>query len=193
MPDREVPANARFLMRWPFGHMWMVWIVGVRRRTNGRAVIEYSGYVGASQSRNLRLQGALYEHPVKLSHEVGAMLRSGFLLGVSAPAALLTVLVQPVVRDAADRWVPPVPTAQTAQIPLPGMRPVSIALSPTRVAGVQKADGRIAPVAGEAQDLEIKPILRQPPRRMVREGCETALSSLVGPEARRMSPGRCIS
>ena len=39
---------------------------------------------------------------------------------------------------------------------------------------------------------QIKPILRQPPRRM-REGCEAALSSLVGPEARRMTPGRCIS
>jgi len=120
------------------------------------------------------------------------MLRSGFILGVSAPAALLTVLVQPVVRDTADRWTMPVPTAQIVQAPLPGMRPVSLAISPTRIAGVQRLDGRNAPVAGEAQDPEMKPILQQLPRRM-REGCEAALSSLVGPEARRMTPGRCIS
>nr|WP_276081651.1 hypothetical protein [Methylobacterium sp. GC_Met_2] len=121
------------------------------------------------------------------------MLRSGFILGVSAPAALLTVLLQPVVRETADRWVPLVPVAQLAPAPLPGMRPVSLAISPTRVAGVQKMDGHGGPTASEAQDLGIKPILKQPGRRFVREGCETALSSLVGPEARRMTPGRCIS
>jgi hypothetical protein len=120
------------------------------------------------------------------------MLRSGFILGVSAPAALLTVLVQPVVRETADRWTPPTLTAQTVQAPLPGMRPVSLAISPIRVAGVQR-EGRSTPVAGEAQDLSIRPVLKPPARRMVREGCETALSSLVGPEARRMTPGRCIS
>ena len=121
------------------------------------------------------------------------MLRSGFILGVSAPAALLTVLIQPVVRETADRWVPPVPVAQLSPAPLPGMRPVSLAISPTRVAGVQKMDGPVGPTAIEAQELGIKPILKQPGRRLVREGCETALSSLVGPEARRMTPGRCIS
>lgn len=121
------------------------------------------------------------------------MLRSGFILGVSAPAALLTVLIQPVVRETADRWVPPAPVAQLAPAPLPGMRPVSLAISPTRVAGVQRMDGRSVPAASEAQELGIKPILKQPGRRLVREGCETALSSLVGPEARRMTPGRCIS
>ncbi|MCJ2072992.1 hypothetical protein MKK75_30070 [Methylobacterium sp. J-030] len=121
------------------------------------------------------------------------MLRSGFILGVSAPAALLTVLVQPVVRESADYWVPPAPVAQLVPAPLPGMRPMSLAISPTRVAGVQKIGGSASPVAGDAQDQSIKPILRAPSRRMVREGCETALSSLVGPEARRMTPGRCIS
>jgi hypothetical protein len=121
------------------------------------------------------------------------MLRSGFILGVSAPAALLTVLVQPVVRDTADRWTAPAPLMQSIQSPLPGMRPVSLSISPTRVAGVQRSETRPAPVAGEAQDLNIRPVLRQPTRRLVREGCETALSSLVGPEARRMTPGRCIS
>ncbi|MDP4002025.1 hypothetical protein [Methylobacterium sp. NEAU K] len=124
------------------------------------------------------------------------MLRSGFILGLSAPAAFLTILVQPVVRETADHWTPPVITATPAmQVPLPGMRPVSLALSPTRVAGVQRAESRPVPVTDEAQELGIQPILKQPqtPRRAVREGCETALSSLVGPEARRMTPGRCIS
>ena len=121
------------------------------------------------------------------------MLRSGFILGVSAPAALLTLLVQPVVRETADHWTPPVPVAQTALVPLPGMRPSSLAISPTRIAGVQKIDRQITPIADEAQTLGVKPLLRQPARRLVREGCETALSSLVGPEARRMTPGRCIS
>ena len=124
------------------------------------------------------------------------MLRSGFILGVSAPAALLTVLIQPVVRETADRWTPPVLTAAAAvQAPLPGMRPASLALSPTLVAGVQRVDSRSGPVAEEGQEIGIRPLLKQPqqPRRLVREGCETALSSLVGPEARRMIPGRCIS
>ncbi|MHB2210201.1 hypothetical protein [Methylobacterium sp. CM6257] len=121
------------------------------------------------------------------------MLRSGFLLGLSAPAALLTLLVQPVVRETADHWTSPAVTAPAQQAALPGMRPVSLAISPTRVAGLQRAETRPAPVAGEAQEMGIKPILKQPPRRLVREGCETALSSLVGPEARRMTPGRCIS
>lgn len=120
------------------------------------------------------------------------MLRSGFILGVSAPAALLTILVQPVVRDTADRWTPPALTTATVQLPLPGMRPVSLALSPTRVAGVQRSEMRSIPMASDSSGMDIKPVLKQP-RRMVREGCETALSSLVGPEARRMTPGRCIS
>ena len=121
------------------------------------------------------------------------MLRSGFILGVSAPAALLTVLIQPVVRNTADQWAVPTPVTQAIQAPLPGMRPASLSISPTRVAGVQRSEGYTAPVASEAQDLGVRPILKQPARRMVREGCETALSSLVGPEARRMTPGRCIS
>jgi hypothetical protein len=122
------------------------------------------------------------------------MLRSGFILGVSAPAALLTVLLQPVVRETADNWSPPV-NAASAPASLPGMRPVSLALNPTRVAGVQRVEGRSVPVAEEGQEIGIRPILKPPvqPRRLVREGCETALSSLVGPEARRMTPGRCIS
>jgi hypothetical protein len=36
-----------------------------------------------------------------------------------------------------------------------------------------------------------KPVLK--PRRTMRDGCEGAISSLAGPEARRMIPGRCIA
>lgn len=123
------------------------------------------------------------------------MLRSGFILSVSAPAAILTLLVHPMVRQGADRMAPvsfvaPQPIAIVT--PLPGMRPVSIAISPTRIAGLQGAQGRAVPASVEtAQEIGTKAPLK--PRRTMREGCEAALSSLVGPEARRMIPGRCIS
>lgn len=123
------------------------------------------------------------------------MLRSGFILGVSAPAAILTLMVHPMVRDAADRWVAPVAQTAPAEIlapaPLPGMRPVSLAISPTRVAGVPRIESRSGPVATQGMEAE-RPALKQP-RRSMREGCEAPLSALVGPEARRMTPGRCIS
>ena len=119
------------------------------------------------------------------------MRRSGVILGIGAPAALLTVLAQPVVRDTADHWAPAMPVAApAAPMVLPGMRPVSIALSPTRVAGIDK--GTRGPVAGDLQ-IPTGPMPLKPSRRFQREGCEAPLSSLVGPEARRMVPGRCIS
>ncbi len=125
------------------------------------------------------------------------MLRSGFILGVSAPAAILTCLVHPMVQGAADRWAAPVTVSAPAAAPvstvaLPGMRPVSLAISPTRVAGVPRAEGRSSPLATQTPEPEERTMMKQP-RRTVREGCETALSALVGPEARRMTPGRCIS
>jgi hypothetical protein len=124
------------------------------------------------------------------------MLRSGLILGMSGPAAILTILVQPVVRQTADEWTPPLAISIPASVsiapaPLPGMRPVSLALSPTRVAAVARPSERPAAVANQpTSDVNEKSPLK--PRRM-REGCEGALSSLVGPEARRMVPGRCIS
>ncbi len=125
------------------------------------------------------------------------MLRSGFILGVSAPAAILTLMVHPMVRDTADRWTAPVavtsaqaPAALPSPAPLPGMRPVSLAISPTRIAGVPRLESRPAPAAQGAESEE-RPVLT--PRRTRREGCEAALSALVGAEARRMLPGRCIS
>ncbi|AWN37574.1 hypothetical protein [Methylobacterium radiodurans] len=125
------------------------------------------------------------------------MLRSGFILGVSAPAAILTLMVHPMVRDVADRWTAPVaamdvqaPYTLPMTAPLPGMRPVSLSISPTRVAGVPRGEGRQGPAVQGATSEE-RPTLK--PRRTMREGCEAALSALVGPEARRMLPGRCIS
>ncbi len=46
-----------------------------------------------------------------------------------------------------------------------------------------------------ASEMQIPtgPMPAKPFRRFQREGCEAPLSSLVGPEARRMVPGRCIS
>ena len=119
------------------------------------------------------------------------MRRSGFILGIGASAAFLTFFAQPVVQASADQWTRPMPVANAAPAALPGMRPSSLALSPTRVAGVERVVGRTTPVTNEAQEMGIK--ANKPARRMVREGCETALSALVGPEARRMVPGRCIS
>lgn len=119
------------------------------------------------------------------------MRRSGVILGIGAPAALLTVLAQPVVRETADHWAPIVPVAApTAPVALPGMRPVSLALRPTRVAGIDK--GSRGPVASE-MEIPTGPMPVKPSRRFQREGCEAPLSSLVSPEARRMVPGRCIS
>ncbi|TXM74774.1 hypothetical protein FV226_05190 [Methylobacterium sp. WL12] len=125
------------------------------------------------------------------------MLRSGFLLGVSAPAAILTLLVHPMVQAGADQWVPATPIVAPASFearPLPGMRPVSLAIRPSRVASLQAGPNRAMPAAMEtAQEIGTKPPLKPRMRMRMREGCEAALSSLVGPEARRMIPGRCIS
>lgn len=121
------------------------------------------------------------------------MRRSGVILGISAPAALLTMLAQPVVRETVDQWSPSLPAvAPTSVAPLPGMRPASVALSPTRVAGIDRGQRPAGPIAGDLQEPSA-PLPAKPLRRAVREGCEAPLSSLVGPEARRMVPGRCIS
>ena len=120
------------------------------------------------------------------------MRRSGFYLGVGASAALLTFLAQPVVQASADGWAPATPMAITTPQILPGMRPAPIALSPTRLAGLERgAATPTKPVAEEAQEIGLKPM--KPMRRLVREGCELPVSALAGPEARRLTPGRCIS
>ena len=100
------------------------------------------------------------------------MRRSGVILGIGAPAALLTVLAQPVVRETADRFSPSMPVAAPASpMVLPGMRPASLALSPTRVAGIDK--GIRGPVASEMQ-IPTGPMPAKPFRRFQREGGQAA-------------------
>lgn len=122
------------------------------------------------------------------------MLRSGFLLGVSGPAALLTLVLLPTVRQGADTWTVPAIVSPAAAADLPGSRPASLALSPIHPAPVHYAIApRSEPRAAPAQvptTAQQGPI---GPKRMTREGCEAPLSSLVGPEARRMVPGRCMA
>ncbi|CAA2103960.1 hypothetical protein MBUL_02460 [Methylobacterium bullatum] len=127
------------------------------------------------------------------------MLRSGFILSVGGPAALLTMLVHPILQREADLRSPP-GTAVTRQAPA-SVTPAVI-LAPI---GATKAEGttlhfrtalsieRRAPITSPDQNSAMtdKPVLK--PRRTMRDGCEGAISSLAGPEARRMIPGRCIA
>jgi len=134
------------------------------------------------------------------------MLRSGFLLGVSGPAAILSLLLLPAVRNSADAWAAPVTSHATVEaaspLPviartIPGLRPVSLEISPVRSSPVRVAiaprpEVRTVPntaVSGSTltQEIPLKP------RRMTREGCEAPISALAGPEARRMVPGRCMT
>lgn len=126
------------------------------------------------------------------------MLRSGLILSVGGPAALLTMLVLPVVQREADRWSHPVATSQQ----VPASLTPAIIHSPAQIGGSDIAVLRVttavsnerrAPAFSSDQDTVSteKPVLK--PRRTMRDGCEGAISSLAGPEARRMIPGRCIA
>lgn len=123
------------------------------------------------------------------------MLRSGFILGVSGPAALLTLLVHPLVQETADRWGPPAPIETIGApmpAPLPGMRPAPLAISPTQATSLPRSETRTIPAAPSRLEPLSGSKAPLKPRRM-RDGCEGAISSLAGPEARRMVPGRCIA
>ncbi|WP_156465610.1 hypothetical protein [Methylobacterium sp. Leaf106] len=127
------------------------------------------------------------------------MLRSGFILSVGGPAALLTMLVHPILQREADlRSAPGTTVTQQAPVsvaPAIFLTPmgatkdggttlrVSTALSVERRAPGTPSDQNSA--------LTDKPVMK--PRRTMRDGCEGAISSLAGPEARRMIPGRCIA
>lgn len=126
------------------------------------------------------------------------MLRSGLILSVGGPAALLTMLVHPLLQREADLRSPP--SAVTQQAPVSVMPAIILAPS-----GLNKAEGttiristalaverRVPAMASDQNSaLTDKPVLK--PRRTMRDGCEGAISSLAGPEARRMIPGRCIA
>ena len=132
------------------------------------------------------------------------MLRSGFLLGLGGPAAILTMLVLPSVRASADRLVAPQPMTVSASglsttPSFPGfLRPVSYEISPvharpTQFATMPRPETHTAPAAKGAIGPSASEKEMPKPRRLTREGCEAPLSSLVGPEARRMVPGRCMA
>ncbi|GJE76360.1 hypothetical protein [Methylorubrum suomiense] len=122
------------------------------------------------------------------------MLRPGFVLGVTGPAAILTLLTLPLVRYGADAMAAPAPAPRIAleapvASPLPGLRPYNTAISPIHVATAPRPVHQLQPVAPTraVEEIPVKP------RRLTREGCETPISSLAGPEARRMVPGRCMA
>ncbi|MCJ2131959.1 hypothetical protein [Methylobacterium sp. E-045] len=126
------------------------------------------------------------------------MLRSGLVLSVGGPALLLTMLVHPILQREADLRSPP--GAVTRQAPAAVSPAVIVAPSgPTTVKGAAiristaHTEERRTPAMSSDQDSAQteKPVLK--PRRTMRDGCEGAISSLAGPEARRMIPGRCIA
>lgn len=122
------------------------------------------------------------------------MLRPGLVLGVSGPAAILTLLALPMVRQGADAMAAPAAMRVAIQAPvaapLPGFRPYDTAISPIHVATAPRTESRplpLAPTRSVQEELPAKP------KRLTREGCEAPISSLAGPEARRMVPGRCMA
>lgn len=121
------------------------------------------------------------------------MLRPGFVLGVTGPAAIMALLALPMVRHGADALAAPVAAPggvleAPVAAPLPGFRPYDTAISPIHLAAAPRPVG-VAPAA-PTRSVEETPIK---PRRMTREGCEAPISSLAGAEARRMVPGRCMA
>lgn len=122
------------------------------------------------------------------------MLRSGFILGVGGPAAILTLLVLPSVRASADaaiaQDVRPAAVNRSVVQDLPGQRSALLPTSPLHLANAPRPEPKAAPAPSRPELVQETPAR---PKRMTREGCETAISSLAGPEARRMVPGRCMA
>lgn len=123
------------------------------------------------------------------------MLRPGFVLGVTGPAAILTLLALPMVRHGADALAAPASAPRVvldkpAAAPLPGFRPYDTAISPIHVATAPRSANR--PAATEPT-RSVEEVVPAKPKRLTREGCEAPISSLAGAEARRMVPGRCMA
>ncbi len=128
------------------------------------------------------------------------MLRSGFLVSVGGTAAALTLLLLPTVRASADREITMAPVSaseiglSTLRFDAPGfLRPVSFEISPIHdrptIYATMPRPSASSPIEAQRPATTEMP----KPRRLTREGCEAPLSSLVGPEARRMVPGRCMA
>lgn len=115
------------------------------------------------------------------------MVRSSFLLGIGGSAVALTILLQPAVRQTADRWsVAPASVQRDSAA-------VAIPQSIVQVASVPQSGSRTMPEAAHPKGRLADEKGSLKPRRTMRDGCEGAISSLAGPEARRMVPGRCIA
>ena len=115
------------------------------------------------------------------------MLRSGLILGIAGPAALLTLLVHPTIRENADL------VGRQDRLVLLPIQDVLAAKAQVetvqQIAAVVRSEGRPIEAQRSGQDKASSKL----PRRLMKEGCEGAISSLAGPEARRMLPGRCIA
>ena len=119
------------------------------------------------------------------------MLRSGLILSIAGPAAFLTVLVHPTIRANADFL-----GRQDRVVVLPVHTVIAAKLESAaifRVAAVVRSERRPTETAIEHQRSDQGKASSKLPRRLMKEGCEGAISSLAGPEARRMLPGRCIA
>ena len=121
------------------------------------------------------------------------MSRSGFFLSVTGPAAILTLLIHPTIRQAADQWKPaPKPTPAFAQQDTSDVRVNPATVGHVHLASIPSTATRsepTAPALGRTASDKEMPRMRKP----LQEGCERAISSLAGPEARRMVPGRCMT
>ncbi len=112
---------------------------------------------------------------------------------------MLTLVLLPSVRASADKLVtaPQAQAAapiQTMSPSFPGiLRPAALEISPIHSAPMQVATMPRPEVRSPATGPTASERELPKPRRFTREGCEAPLSSLVGPEARRMVPGRCMA
>ena len=117
------------------------------------------------------------------------MSRSGFFLSLSGPAAILTLMIHPSIRDAADNRLPTV----AAQVqPVATRKGTNDVVVPVHYASIPNAPSRVTvapPSASRTASEKEMPRVRKP----LQEGCERSISSLAGPEARRMMPGRCMT
>ncbi len=106
------------------------------------------------------------------------MRRFGSILGLTGPALLLAILAQPIVRTGADA----AGASTASRMPIERLQVTSVE-RPSKVREIPSAES----------STPTSPRASTKPRRLMKEGCEGAISSLAGPEARRMVPGRCIA
>ncbi|MFD1300545.1 hypothetical protein [Methylobacterium marchantiae] len=97
------------------------------------------------------------------------------------------------IQREADLRSPPISVSKTSFATAYISQQPAISAATTVREATARSTERKSPAVSEDQNtvLNEKPALK--PRRTMRDGCEGAISSLAGPEARRMIPGRCIA